>query len=387
MPETLEQPAQPATAIAAEPVSDRPLMSILMLSARIGAGGLADYTRDLAIALVEQGHRVMLHTVDGEGVRAIREELLNGGVQVELTEELTSASVDRAIRESEANAIKLLSGSFPPDTRVAKLIVRSKLPIVESIHAIPRRLKIGFGRKTFYRSRPKDLYRAVGFSPAMVDLFTELIPSLASNFLFIDAGMRLPRAIPSDLDRRCPDPDWARFVTATRLSETHKDTTTLIRAFSMLGQRLPNATLQILGDGPDRARLEHEAHACGVANRVQFAGWVDDVVPSLRVADVFVLATKSEGFGRVNVSAAALGLPVIASNVGGCRASVADGLNGVLVKPEDPKSLAEAMLRTVADPERYRAMSQAGPEHAQRFAIATHASTLVDIMSSLPAKP
>ena len=100
-----------------------------------------------------------------------------------------------------------------------------------------------------------------------------------------------------------------------------------------------------------------------------------------------MLATKSEGFGRVNVSAAALGLPVIASNVGGCRASVADGLNGVLVKPEDPKSLAEAMLRTVADPERYRAMSQAGPEHAQRFAIATHASTLVDIMSSLPAKP
>lgn len=362
-------------------------MSILMLSARIGTGGLADYTRDLAVALVEQGHRVMLHTVDGDGVRGVREELLNAGVQVSLADELTASSINRAIRESEAEAIKLLSGSFPPDTRVAKLIVRSKLPIVESIHAIPRRLKIGLGRKLFYRSRPKAFYRAVGFSPAMVDLFAELIPSLSSNYLFIDAGMRLPRAIPSDLDRRCPDPDWARFVTATRLSETHKDTTTLIRAFSMLGQRLPNATLQILGDGPDRERLEKIAHECGVATRVQFAGWVDDVVPSLRVADVFVLSTKSEGFGRVNVSAAALGLPVIASDVGGCRASVADGVNGVLVKPGDPQSLAEEMLRTVADAEHYRAMSLAGPEHAQRFAISTHAAALVNIMSSLPAKP
>ncbi len=89
----------------------------------------------------------------------------------------------------------------------------------------------------------------------------------------------------------------------------------------------------------------------------------------------------------MNVSAAALGLPVIASDVGGCRASVADGVNGVLVKPGDPQALAEEMLRTVADAEHYRAMSLAGPEHAQRFAIATHAAALVNIMSSLPAKP
>ena len=362
-------------------------MSILMLSARIGGGGLADYTRDLAVALVEQGHRVALHAPDGEGVRGIREELVNGGVHVDLVSEVTSGSINRAMRASEANAVKLLSGSFPLDTRVAKLIARSKLPIVESIHAIPRRLKIGFGRKMFYRSRPKDYYRAVGFSPAMVDLFTELIPSLQKNFLFIDAGMRLPRAIPSDLDRRCPDPDWARFVTATRLSETHKDTTTLIKAFSLLGQQLPNATLQILGDGPDRERLEQLAHDCGVSARVQFAGWVDDVVPAMRVADAFVLATKSEGFGRVNVSAAALGLPVIASDVGGCRASVADGGNGVLVPPSDPEALARSMLAAVSDPDHYRAMSQAGPVHAERFAIHTHARALVDIMCSLPARP
>lgn len=358
-----------------------------MLSARIGAGGLADYTRDLAIALVEQGHRVLLHTSEGEGIAGIREELENSGVQVQLSPEVDAASVKRAIKASNAGAVKLLSGSFPPDTRVAKLLLGTEIPVVESIHAVPRRLKIGFGRKMFYRARPKQYYRAVGFSPSMVDLFSELIPSLASCFLYIDAGMRLPRPTPSDLDRRCPDPDWARFVTATRLSETHKDTTTLIRAFGMLAHRLPNATLQILGDGPDRQKLERVAHECGVTNRVQFSGWVNDVTPSVRVADVFVLSTKSEGFGRVNVMAAALGLPVIASDVAGCRASVANGSNGVLVPPGDPKALAEAMLRSVAMPDQYRAMSEAGPSHAERFAIKTHAATIVDIMASLPAKP
>ncbi|MFI4856106.1 MAG: glycosyltransferase [Phycisphaerales bacterium JB065] len=358
-----------------------------MLSARIGAGGLADYTRDLAIAMVEQGHRVTLLTVDADGIRAIREELRNGGVHVVLVQEVTAATLKRVMSECEPDAVKLLSGSFPPDTRLAKLLIKSKLPIVESIHAVPRRLKVGFGRKLFYKARPKEWYRAVGFSPGMVDLFSEFVPSLKSNFLFIDAGMRLPRANPTDLDRRCPDPDWARFVTVTRLSETHKDTTTLIQAFAMLGKRLPNTTLQIIGDGPDRAALEQLAHDCGVASRVQFAGWVDDPVPSLRVADVFVLATKSEGFGRVNVSAAAVGLPVIASDVGGCRASVANGLNGLLVKPRSPEALAEAMLASVTDPDRYGAMSQAGPQHAARFAIATHAETLVDIMTNLPAKP
>ncbi len=375
------------SADAAQPAGDRPLLSILMLSAKTGAGGLADYTRDLAIALVEQGHRVTLLTVDGDGVRAIREELLNGGVQVVLVPEVTGAVLSKVIGEAAPDAVKLLSGSFPPDTRLAKLLIKSKLPIVESIHAVPRRLKIGFGRKLFYKARPKEWYRAVGFSPGMVDLFSEFVPSLKSNFLFIDAGMRLPRANPSDLDRRCPDPDWARFVTVTRLSETHKDTTTLIRAFAMLGKWLPNTTLQIIGDGPDRQTLERLAHDCGVASRVQFAGWIDDPVPSLRVADVFVLATKSEGFGRVNVSAAAVGLPVIASDVGGCRASVANGQNGVLVKPQSPEMLAQAMLSIVTDPDAYRAMSQAGPQHASRFSISTHANTLVDIMTGLPAKP
>jgi glycosyltransferase involved in cell wall biosynthesis len=379
--------AHPDPRAETQSAPDRPLISILMLSARIGSGGLADYTRDLAIALVEQGHQVTLHTTDSDGVRGIREDLLNGGVPVMLTEEITAQSLKAAIAEARPNAIKLLSGSFPPDTRVAKLLLKSDLPIVESIHAVPRRLKIGFGRRMFYRARPKDRYRAVGFSPEMVDLFSEFVPSLASNFLYIDAGMRLPRAIPSDLDRRCPDPDWARFVTATRLSETHKDTTTLIHAFAMLGQRLPNATLQILGDGPDRQKLERIAHDCGVANRVQFSGWVDDPVPSLRVADAFVLATKSEGFGRVNVAAAALGLPVIASDVGGCKASVANGVNGLLVKPQDATALANAMLQVIANPERYRSLSAAGPDHARRFAIETHAAALVDIMTALPAKP
>lgn len=367
--------------------AERPLLDILLLSARINSGGLADYTRDLAVALVEQGHRVTLHTAQSEGVAGIEQELLHSGVQVMLDPEVDGGTLKRVLKASQPTAIKLLSGSFPPDTRVAKLLMKSQIPIVESIHAIPRRLKIGFGRKAFYRSRPKQYYRAVGFSPAMVDLFSDLIPSLADCFLYIDAGMRLPRAVPSDLDRRCPDPDWARFVTATRLSETHKDTSTLIRAFAMLSKRLPHATLQILGDGPDRARLEAFASECGVAGRVQFSGWADDIVPPLRVADVFVLATKSEGFGRVNVTAAAVGLPVIASDVAGCRASVSAGSNGILVPPSDAKALAEAMLRSVIDPEHYRAMSEAGPAHAERFAIHTHANTLVDIMASLPAKP
>jgi glycosyltransferase involved in cell wall biosynthesis len=83
--------------------------------------------------------------------------------------------------------------------------------------------------------------------------------------------------------------------------------------------------------------------------KVRSAGWVTDVRPYLSLADLLVLPSYREGFGMVLVEAGAMGVPVIATDITGCRDVVIDGVNGLLVPPRDATALAEALGRVLGD--------------------------------------
>lgn len=132
----------------------------------------------------------------------------------------------------------------------------------------------------------------------------------------------------------------------------------LLKAMSLLPE---NAELLICGQGALRAELEAAAAKIGVASRVRFLGMRKDVPALMKAADAMVLSSDIEGLPLVLLQAAASGLPMISTDVGGNSEVVIDGENGWLVPPQSPERLSAAMNRLMSVPSEERnAMGQRG---------------------------
>jgi glycosyltransferase involved in cell wall biosynthesis len=172
------------------------------------------------------------------------------------------------------------------------------------------------------------------------------------NAVDVDA---YPRAL---LERAVP-----RLISVGRLAPP-KDWSTLLAALAALD---PDAFAEvvIVGEGRERGRLEAELAARSLDRRARLLGERDDVPELLSGADVFVLASRSEGLPLSVIEAMAAGLPVVASDVGGLRELVRDGETGVLVPPGDPAALADALRPLLIDHELRRRLGRAGRERAK----------------------
>ncbi|MDQ4064437.1 MAG: glycosyltransferase, partial [Actinomycetota bacterium] len=113
---------------------------------------------------------------------------------------------------------------------------------------------------------------------------------------------------------------------------------------------VPDTALAILGDGPLGPELTARAYARGVAERVHFLGFRTDAVDHVAAADVFCLSSIWEGVPLAAQEAIALGVPVVATDVGGMRELIANKISGRLVPPNDPDALAEALNETLTSP-------------------------------------
>ena len=144
----------------------------------------------------------------------------------------------------------------------------------------------------------------------------------------------------------------------------------LLQALARLAPAHPGLELTLIGDGPDRAALTHQAEALGVAGHVVFAGLQDEaeVAAALGDHDMLVLPSFAEGVPVVLMEAMASRLPVVATRVGGVAELVQEGESGLLVAPGDAEALAAAIDTLLRDPERARRMGEAG----RAFVLAHH---------------
>jgi glycosyltransferase involved in cell wall biosynthesis len=126
---------------------------------------------------------------------------------------------------------------------------------------------------------------------------------------------------------------------------------------------LPDVTLVVAGDGPDRGALERRARDLGVDRRARFLGSVprDGVLRLFRAADASLLSSSWENLPHTVLEALAVGSPVIATSVGGVPEVVRDGENGLLVPARDPHALAEAIRRFFADEDLRARLAAAAP--------------------------
>jgi glycosyltransferase involved in cell wall biosynthesis len=157
--------------------------------------------------------------------------------------------------------------------------------------------------------------------------------------------------------RRATPGEGAPVVISVGRLKYPKDTRTLLAAAA----RVPGDwRLQVVGDGPERLDLQPL-----VTGPVSLLGERDDVGGLLAAASVFVLSSRSEGLPISVLEAMAAGLPVIASDVGGLREQVEDGVTGLLVPAGDVAALASALERLVEDAELRTSMGDAGRARAE----------------------
>jgi len=121
----------------------------------------------------------------------------------------------------------------------------------------------------------------------------------------------------------------------------------LIKAVSVMS-REDDWVLWLVGDGPERKRLEELVKKTGIEDRVFFWGFAQDIRPYLWASDIFVQpSNKPEGFSLVLLEAMAAGLPAIATSIGGTLDILEDGINGWLVDPDDVKGLSSVLSLAV----------------------------------------
>ena len=161
-----------------------------------------------------------------------------------------------------------------------------------------------------------------------------------------------------------PQPDGPAVVVA-RLSP-EKDIATLIRAMAIVVREAPEFHLEVAGDGRCLSDLKARATALHLDAHVRFLGQVHDVPALLARARMLVLPSLMEGISLTLLEAMAQGLPVVATAVGGNPEVVVAGETGLLVPPQSPDKLAQALLRLWRDPEASRRMGLAGRRRAER---------------------
>jgi glycosyltransferase involved in cell wall biosynthesis len=150
-----------------------------------------------------------------------------------------------------------------------------------------------------------------------------------------------------------------------------KGVTFLISAMAEAVQQYSNSLLVLVGkgdeEGEEEAKLREQVKKLGLTDKVIFLGWRADVDEIMGCFDLFVLPSLNEGMGRVLVEAMAVGLPIVASDVGGIPDLVKDGNNGFLVPPSDADALKHAILDLLKDEAKRKRMGEVGKEMCRSY--------------------
>lgn len=207
----------------------------------------------------------------------------------------------------------------------------------------------------------RRIEQLVGLEPGTVETISNGVPDLPLN--------PMPRA------------DSGPMIGAVGRFTREKGLDLVIRALSSLHE---DVACILIGDGPERASLERLAAELGVSERLTMTGWVErprDYLPGL---DVVAMPSRFEAFGLVAIEAALAQRPVVAAAVDGIPDAVVDGETGVLVPPDDPIALAEAIALLLGDPRRREEMGRQGRSRAlDRFSVSRMARSYESVYRRL----
>ncbi|MBP1202276.1 glycosyltransferase involved in cell wall biosynthesis [Duganella sp. 1411] len=182
-----------------------------------------------------------------------------------------------------------------------------------------------------------------------------------------------------------PPASRAPSVLVARHLEPIYDNQTALRAFALLAARYPAARLVIAGSGPEAGMLAALAEHLGIAEAVRFTGRVDnaEMAALYREADIMLNPSLVDNMPNSVLEALAGGVAVVSTDVGGVPYLVEHGRTALLVPPQDPQAMADAMLKLLAEPELTRRLRQAGLQLAAQYTWAQVRPRLLKVYHSV----
>ncbi len=332
-------------------------------------GGVGRHVTDLAIGLTERGSEVVLcgpavpkglyssyHHVPLDLQRAI-------APRADLATLARFASVVRRVRPDVVHAHSSKAGAV---TRLGRLI-HPRTPVVYTPHGYAF---AGYFSREIERSTYREIERILARLAARVICVCEAEARLART---IGPSDRV-RVVHNGIEPAGNGPVHPRMVELARMGlvvcaltllRPGKGLETLIDALPTVLARHPTVQVAIGGEGPDLDALRARALTCGVDHALHFLGGSDDPLSILRGAEIFVHPSWAESFPYVILEAMAVGLPIVASDVGGIGEALVDEESGLLVAATDKDALARALIDLLDDANRRAHMGDAAKRRVE----------------------
>ena len=366
--------------MAGEPVR------VLRLIARLNMGGPTLHVSYLTRGLESRGYSTTLAAgtlAHGEGSMAFVAEKL--GVEVmqipqlhrdlsPILDPVSVARVTRVIREVRPHILHTHTAKAGAIGRTAAVLAGAARPpiLVHTFHGHVLRGYFDPVRTAVFREIERSLAkvttRLVAVSPEVRDDLVGLGVAGQEKFSVIRLGIDLDDRIAagagdgSEQRRLFGVADRTFVVGWIGRMTAIKHLPDALAAFARLRERGVDATLCLVGDGPDRESLERRAHALGIVRHTLFLGYQHDVAPYYKFFDALLLPSGNEGTPVVAIESLAAGTPVVATEVGGVADVVEHGTDGFLTGVGDIEAIASALERLARDPELRATMARAGRE-------------------------
>jgi len=343
--------------------------SIVFLITALGLGGAETQVVRLATGLAERGWQVSVVSMVPKAHNA--EALEQRGVPVFSLNMLPGfpdprgvLALVRYLRQHRPTILHAHMVHANLLARVVRLLAPVKV-VISTAHNIDEG---GRWRELAYRLSDPLTNLTTQVSQAGLERYVQVGAVAANKIRFVPNGINTAEFRPDPLERlRLRDElglgqDFV-WLAAGRLTEA-KDYPNLLEAFQKVQQR--DSRLLIGGTGELLEALKTLAQNLGIAERVGFLGLRKDMPSLMNAADGFVLSSAWEGLPMVLLEASACGLPMVATDVGGNREAVHQGVTGFLVPPKDSTRLASAMSKLMAlPPSQRRQMGEAARKFVQ----------------------
>lgn len=331
-----------------------------------GIGGSERHLLTLLPALAERGLDVRFAGLDMPGADPFYADLDRSGILHTRTHHVWE--LVRAIRAARADIVHThlvhadVIGALAP-----------RAPVVSSKHN-PDPFRAGPWRY-IERALALRTRRIVAISDAVRRFSVERVGLPPARIDVVHYGLdSLPE--PWGENPALPIPDGAPLLLCVARLAPQKGVDVAVRALP----QLPGATLLVLGEGPERPRLEELARELGVAERTLMPGRVGDVAALYRRCDAVVHPARWEGFGLAMLEGMLAGKPVVAANAASAPELVAEGETGMLVPPDDPPALARAVTSLLEDRARSASFGAAGVVRARsEFSVARMAEATIAV--------
>lgn len=347
-------------------------MRILLLSTSMGMGGADKQLLSAAQEMRARGREVRIVSLTPLGPMGL--EARESGIPTEsldmrrgLPDPRGLLRLVRLVRAWRPDVIHSHMVHANLMARVLRLFVRVPV-LVSTIHNV---YEGGRLRMAAYRFTNGMVDHMTIVSQAAADRFVgdRIVPSELLTVVPNGVETELYRNLPPgtrDTTRRALGIGEEFLWLAVGRFEVAKDYPNMLRAFARVRERRPDAVLVIVGRGTLQGESEALAESLGLGGAVRFLGVRSDVPEIMSGADGYVMSSAWEGMPMVLLEAAAAGLPIVSTIVGGNHEVVCDGTSGLLVPPRDAAALGQAMLRLMALPDaERRAMGERGREHVR----------------------